>query len=71
MSIAWQALAIGFQRYQAGATAEYSATHMQNMAIEQLEKLDREMMKLRLKSSLVLLMLTTAALPATIVGGLL
>lgn len=42
MSIAWQALAIGFQRYQAGATAEYSATHMQNMAIEQLEKLDKK-----------------------------
>lgn len=40
MSIAWQAMAIGFQRYQAGATAEYSAQHMQKMAIEQMNQLD-------------------------------
>lgn len=40
MSIAWQAMAIGFQRYQAGATAEYSAQHMQKMAIELMNQLD-------------------------------
>lgn len=42
MAIAWQSLAIGFLRYQAGATAEYSAAHMQEIAIEQLKKLDNK-----------------------------
>ena len=40
MAISWQAIAIGFQRYQAGATAAYAAAHMQKMAQEQLKYLD-------------------------------
>ncbi len=40
MAISWQAIAIGFQRYQAGATAEYAAAHMQKMAIKQIQHLD-------------------------------
>lgn len=42
MSVAWQAMVIGFQHYQAGATAAYSARYMQKMAIKQLENLDRK-----------------------------
>ena len=40
MAISWQAIAIGFQRYQAGATAAYTAAHMQKIAQEQLKYLD-------------------------------
>ncbi|PSW31521.1 ABC transporter substrate-binding protein, partial [Photobacterium phosphoreum] len=40
MAISWQAIVIGFQRYQAGATAVYAAAHMQKMAMEQIQKLD-------------------------------
>ncbi|WP_279146287.1 sugar ABC transporter substrate-binding protein [Photobacterium carnosum] len=40
MAISWQAIAIGFQHYKAGATAEYTAEHMQKMAIKQLQSLD-------------------------------
>ncbi|MEC6816684.1 extracellular solute-binding protein [Photobacterium toruni] len=40
MAISWQAIAIGFQHYQAGATAAYTAEYMQKMAIKQLKYLD-------------------------------
>ncbi|MEC6825302.1 extracellular solute-binding protein [Photobacterium piscicola] len=40
MAISWQAIAIGFQHYQAGATAEYAAAHMQKMAVKQIKHLD-------------------------------
>ncbi|WP_256383948.1 sugar ABC transporter substrate-binding protein [Photobacterium toruni] len=40
MAISWQAIAIGFQHYQAGATATYTAEYMQKMAIKQLQYLD-------------------------------
>ena len=40
MAISWQAIFIGFQRYQAGATAIDSAAHMQKMAMQQIQHLD-------------------------------
>ena len=42
MAIAWQAIAIGFQRYQDGMTAEDAAKDMQEIAVEQYEHLEHE-----------------------------
>ena len=40
MAISWQAIAIGFQHYQAGAKAKYAAVYMQKMAMKQNQQLD-------------------------------
>ncbi|KPA53930.1 sugar ABC transporter substrate-binding protein [Photobacterium lucens] len=42
MSIAWQAIAIGFKRYEDGLSAEESAKYMQHIAIQQMRRLKNE-----------------------------
>ncbi|WP_244156104.1 hypothetical protein [Photobacterium angustum] len=42
MSIAWQAMAIGFKRYEDGLSAEKTAEFMQHIAIQQWKRLSKK-----------------------------
>ncbi|WP_289844210.1 hypothetical protein [Photobacterium angustum] len=42
MSIAWQAMAIGFKRYEDGLSAEKAAEFMQHIAIQQWKRLSKK-----------------------------
>ncbi|WP_305463798.1 sugar ABC transporter substrate-binding protein [Photobacterium leiognathi] len=42
MAIAWQAIAIGFKRYEDGLSAEESAEYMQHIATQQMRRLKNE-----------------------------